>query len=217
LYCMNFMNIVHIASEFAPIAKVGGLGDVLYGLSKALIAKGHRVTVILPKYDVIEIQNISVLKNQIVIRENGHEISNTLWGATYHGIELILIESHDPKNYFKRGKIYGEIDDNDRFLFFNKVACAAIETSSFDAIHLHDWPTAGCTLFLKGKPHPKIIFTIHNLMHQGRCAPQNLVRLGIDYDEKELSDPIFDEALNLMRAALQYCDIITAVSPTYEK
>ena len=28
------MKIIHIASEFAPIAKVGGLGDVVYGLAK---------------------------------------------------------------------------------------------------------------------------------------------------------------------------------------
>ena len=31
------MRIVHIASELAPIAKVGGLADVVYGLSKELI------------------------------------------------------------------------------------------------------------------------------------------------------------------------------------
>ena len=28
------MYFVHVASELAPVAKVGGLGDVLYGLSK---------------------------------------------------------------------------------------------------------------------------------------------------------------------------------------
>ena len=47
------MKIVHIASEFAPIAKAGGLGDVVAGLSKEQRRLGHDVEVIIPKYDTI--------------------------------------------------------------------------------------------------------------------------------------------------------------------
>ena len=48
------MYIVHLATEFAPIAKVGGLGDVTAGLSKALTEAGERVEVIIPFYDHID-------------------------------------------------------------------------------------------------------------------------------------------------------------------
>nr|CAB3488322.1 unnamed protein product [Digitaria exilis] len=43
------MHIVHIAVEMAPIAKVGGLGDVVTSLSRAVQDLGHNVEVILPK------------------------------------------------------------------------------------------------------------------------------------------------------------------------
>ena len=48
------MDILHICTELAPIAKVGGLGDVVHGLAKETAKGGHRVTIILPKYDCID-------------------------------------------------------------------------------------------------------------------------------------------------------------------
>jgi starch synthase len=44
---------VHVTAEMAPLAKVGGLGDVVSGLSKACIARGHAVEVLLPFYECI--------------------------------------------------------------------------------------------------------------------------------------------------------------------
>ena len=44
------MKVVHIASEISPIAKVGGLADVVYGLCHACSEKGHEVCVIIPAY-----------------------------------------------------------------------------------------------------------------------------------------------------------------------
>lgn len=38
----------------APVAKVGGLGDVVTGLSKEMIARGNIVEVILPYYECLE-------------------------------------------------------------------------------------------------------------------------------------------------------------------
>lgn len=42
------------AAEMAPVAKVGGLGDVVTGLSKAVMDRGHNVEVILPFYESLE-------------------------------------------------------------------------------------------------------------------------------------------------------------------
>lgn len=44
------------------MCKVGGLGDVVTGLSKALQKKGHLVEVILPKYDCMQYELIHDLK-----------------------------------------------------------------------------------------------------------------------------------------------------------
>jgi starch synthase len=45
------MNILMVCSEFAPLAKTGGLADAVTGLSGALSARGHDVRVLLPKYE----------------------------------------------------------------------------------------------------------------------------------------------------------------------
>ena len=52
------MYIVQIASECAPVIKAGGLGDVVYGLSRELAVRGHNVEVILPKYDCMRYDQI---------------------------------------------------------------------------------------------------------------------------------------------------------------
>ncbi|CAI7775872.1 unnamed protein product [Closterium sp. NIES-54] len=51
--------IVHVALEMAPIAKVGGLGDVVTSLSRAILELGHKSEVILPKYDVLKYDCVS--------------------------------------------------------------------------------------------------------------------------------------------------------------
>ena len=52
------MFIVMIASECAPVAKVGGLGDVVFGLSRELELRGNAVDIILPKYDCMRYDQI---------------------------------------------------------------------------------------------------------------------------------------------------------------
>lgn len=44
------------------ILQVGGLGDVVAGLSKALQKKGHLVEIILPKYDCMEYDRVRDLR-----------------------------------------------------------------------------------------------------------------------------------------------------------
>ena len=48
------MKILFVASEAAPYAKTGGLGDVIGALPRALAARGHELLVVLPKYNVID-------------------------------------------------------------------------------------------------------------------------------------------------------------------
>lgn len=212
------MEIVHIASEFAPLAKVGGLADAVAGLAKALVAKGHRVEVILPHYDLfapLELREIG----RLYIVEKGRSIENIVRMTHYEGVQLTLIEARHPEHYFRRGKIYGELDDNDRFLFFCKVASHMLlqRKQLPEVVHLHDWMTASVPLFLAPHRPKRLIFTIHNLNHQGKCARFNLDRLEISYDEKELADPLEPDTLNLLKGAILKSDAVAVVSPSYAK
>jgi starch synthase len=42
--------VVMVSPECAPVAQAGGLGEVVYGLSRELEIRGNAVEVILPKY-----------------------------------------------------------------------------------------------------------------------------------------------------------------------
>ncbi len=44
------MNIIHISAECYPVAKAGGLGDVVGALPKYLNQAGHAASVIMPHY-----------------------------------------------------------------------------------------------------------------------------------------------------------------------
>lgn len=48
------LKVVHVAVEMAPIAKVGGMGDVVTALARAVQDEGHEVEVVMPKYDMID-------------------------------------------------------------------------------------------------------------------------------------------------------------------
>ena len=45
------LHVMHIAVEMAPICKVGGLGDVVTALGRAVKELGHDVEVILPRWE----------------------------------------------------------------------------------------------------------------------------------------------------------------------
>ena len=116
------MNIIHIASKLAPIAKVGGVGDVVSGLAKDSIHQGHQVEIILPKYNYIDEKPLKNLKvaHQIWSSDSSNTYLNTIWSATLENLKVLLLESHHPNDFYNRGKIYGCSDDIDRFIYFSK-------------------------------------------------------------------------------------------------
>ena len=226
------MYIVHIAAEIAPVAKVGGLGDVVYGLAQEMHRGGHQIEILLPKYDCLDytrLQNLRIDTREVWSFENLNRYSNTIWSSELDQLKLLLLEPHHSAFYFSRGTIYGCKDDNDRFLYFCRLCLEFLFKSGRkpDVIHVHDWPTAAVALLYKemyqqlGFQVPAIVFTIHNLDYQGRCSVNNLTKIGLrgeNYLTKDsLQDPLLAGTLNLLKGGLKYADAITTVSPTYEQ
>lgn len=52
------LHVVHVTVEMAPIAKVGGLADVVTALGRAVQDEGHHVEAIIPKYDVLDYDQV---------------------------------------------------------------------------------------------------------------------------------------------------------------
>ncbi|XP_006652851.1 starch synthase 3, chloroplastic/amyloplastic-like [Oryza brachyantha] len=160
------MHIVHIAVEMAPIAKVGGLGDVVTSLSRAIQDLGHNVEVILPKYDCLNLTNVKDL----------HYRQSFTWGNTeikvwFGKVEDIPVYFLEPQNgMFWVGCVYGRNDEG-RFGFFCHSALEFLRQngSSPDIIHCHDWSSAPVAWLFKGQyannelSNGRVVFTIHNL------------------------------------------------------
>lgn len=226
------MHIVHLCSELAPIAKVGGLADVIYSLSKALVSEGHRVDVILPKYDCLDyssLKNLKIDSRTLWSYEGYQRFNNTVWHADLEGINVFLIEPHHPSHYFSRGTIYSCHDDIARFIYFSRAALEYLFKTEkpIDVIHVHDWPTAlGVVLYREmyislGMKKCRSVLTIHNMEYQGKCSPDDISKAGLMGEsyltQERMLDPIFPMTINLLKGGIEYADAITTVSPTYEK
>ncbi|CAD7699185.1 unnamed protein product [Ostreobium quekettii] len=162
------LNIVHISVEMAPIAKVGGLADVVTSLGRAVKEQGHLVEIILPRYDFF-LQ--SPMLNQMQYETEFD------WGGTHIYVSTQIVEGLrvffiEPMNgFFSIPTVYGRIDDGQRFNFFCKAAMEFLLQTGRqpDILHCHDWSTASVARSYWEDYHyfglwkPRVVFTIHNL------------------------------------------------------
>ncbi len=102
--------VVHITPELAPVAKVGGLGDVVFGLSRELAIRGNHVEIILPRYDNLRLDHIfelHVAVQDLWVPWNEAAIHCTVYFGYVHDRKCFFIEPHSQDNFFNRGAIYG--------------------------------------------------------------------------------------------------------------
>ncbi|XP_042521160.1 probable starch synthase 4, chloroplastic/amyloplastic isoform X2 [Macadamia integrifolia] len=224
------LHIIHIAAEMAPVAKVGGLGDVVAGLCKVLQKKGHLVEIILPKYDCMQYDRIGDLRALDVAVESyfdGQLFKNKVWVGTIEGLPVYFIEPHHPANFFWRGQVYGEHDDFKRFSFFSHAALELLLQAGKkpDIIHCHDWQTAFVAPLYwdiyvhKGLDSARICFTCHNFEYQGIASASELASCGLDVHQLNRPDRMQDNSahdrVNPVKGAIVFSNIVTTVSPTY--
>jgi starch synthase len=225
------MFVVMITPELAPVAKVGGLADVVFGLSRELELRGHAVEIILPKYDCLRYDRIwGLTKTREHLRVpwfNG-TIETTVWFGFVHGRKCFFIDPHSQDNFFNRQVIYGHHDDVLRFAFFCRAALEFMFKSGKhpEILHCHDWQTALTPVLLYemykhlGMTHPRVCLTIHNFRHQGVTGEVLLRATGLHRPEHffhydRLRDNHNPYALNLTKGGIVYSNFVTTVSPRH--
>jgi starch synthase len=223
------MYIVQIASECAPVIKAGGLGDVVYGLSRELEIRGHGVEIILPKYDCMRYDQIWGLHEayrDLLVPWFGGVIHCDVLCGWVHGRLCFFIDSHSGDLFFNRGCYYGCHDDNMRFAFFSKAALEFLLKTGKrpDIIHCHDWQTGLVPVMLyemykyNGMENQRVCYTIHNFKHQGVSGVEVLWATGLNREEyyfqyDRLQDNFNSFGLNLMKGGITYSNFVTTVSP----
>ena len=207
------MKIVYLASEVYPFFKTGGLADVMYSLPKEISKNGHDVTVIMPKYDKIPLKYLEKIVYIDSIEINGEIINLVKYPD--ENINYLFIEN---RTYFERGRVYGDLDEDYQYALFSEAVLMFLKRQNIqaDILHCNDWQTGPVAYFLKErykKNDPfywdmRVVYTIHNLMYQGRFNNYSFDRLGY-YRESE--------RLNFMEIGISYADIVNTVSPSYAK
>jgi starch synthase len=222
--------VVMVASECAPAAKAGGLGDVVSGLSRELEIRGNAVEIILPKYATMRYSDIWGLApsyHELWVPWYGGEVCCTVWFGYAHGRKCFFIEPHSAANFFGRERLYGYADDTERFVFFSKAALEFIFRANKrpDIIHCHDWQTGLVPVLLREQyatvmPDQKVCYTIHNFRHQGTSDEQvlwatQLGRPNYFLDADRLGDDFHYRGLNPMKGGIAYSDFVTTVSSSH--
>jgi starch synthase len=216
------MEIFHIGAECYPVAKVGGLADVIGALPKFQNGIEHQVRVVIPGYDTnykkendFECVHWSTLRlgNFNFPFSVFKEVSNKL------GFELYLIEIPE---LFDRPNIYSYKDDIERFLSFQIATLDWImgRGSIPDVIHCHDHHTglipfmkAYCKKYEKLKDVPSLI-TIHNGLYQGQFGFDKLYYLP-EFDLIHVRELEWGNCINSLAAGIKCADEVTTVSPSY--
>ncbi len=221
------MKIAILASEGAPYAKSGGLGDVMEALPAALSRiEGNGVALILPYYKKIK-ENPAYQVEQVA------QFYVALgWRQQYAGIMKLKGRTDGVQVYFidnlyyfggREGAIYGDLDDSERFAFFSKACLDTLVCLDFipDVIQCNDWQTAAVPAFLKAQyaplfPGTKCMFTIHNVEYQGWANGDFFDNvLALPWDFRSKLD--MNGSVNLMKGAIECADLVTTVSESYAR
>lgn len=216
------MEIFHISAECYPVAKVGGLADVVGALPKYQNNAGNQVRVVMPCYDTkFKKENeFECVHWGHVKLGNFNFPFNILKEHTDHlGFELYLVEIPE---LFDRKEVYGYKDDIERFLSFQIATLDWIigREEIPDVINCHDHHTGlipfmmlYCHKYEKLRNVPSMI-TIHNGLYQGQFGFDKLYYLP-EFDLAHVKVLEWDNCINSLAVAIKCAWAVTTVSPNY--
>ncbi len=233
------LNIVMAASEAVPYAKTGGLADVVGALPLELAKLRHRVTLVLPGYrNFVAGRQSRQPAVRLRIPTVGISVEVTLEEeivpvtAGLHPLRVLAVR-YDPS--FDRPGLYqdqrGDYPDNlVRFTLFCRAVLkavrflAGVRREAVDILHLHDWQTALCAVYLKtlaserkGLGPLKTLLTLHNVSYQGVFPGAQFAKTGLPPALYSPSGLEYYGSVNCLKGGIIFSDAVSTVSPTYAK
>ena len=219
------MKVLFCTSECVPFVKTGGLADVAGALPVALKETGTDISVILPKYGIIDDYWKSRMEHvcQFEVLFGLEKLYCGIERVEDQGITYYFV---DNESFFYVGEIYGDgLSEGLRFAFFCRAVLEALPRIGFfpDLLHLNDWQTGLIAALLKtqyaAKPEyarMRTLFSIHNLKYQGIFSWREIAgRLGIDERYFTFEYLEFYGCISCMKGGLVFADRLSTVSPTY--
>lgn len=223
------MKVLFVASECAPFAKTGGLGDVVGALPKALHALGMDVRVVLPLYSGIDWNGLDRLEGTLGVPMG--------FGTAWCGLRMgrlpgseVPVYFLEHNHYFDRPHLYGPpgeawADNLERFSFLSRGALELCKAVGWipDVVHANDWQSALVPVYLNtvewAQPlHGSAsVYSIHNLAYQGVFDPNAIPVTGLGFEHLHPRELEHFGTLNLTKGALYHATLLSTVSPTYAR
>ena len=221
--------VLMITSETVPFAKSGGLADMVSALSIALSRKGADVRILMPLYGFLNKESLNLVEEDFTITFPDRVEKAAIYSSRLPDSEVPVYFLKSEK-YFDRVGIYGPTAATsypDNGLRYSLLSQAALNLPAVldwepEIYHSHDWPTGLQPVYLKkarfaGVSRAASVFTIHNIGYQGDFSIRDIPWTGLTLKEAEQYKFIADERMNFLKAAIENCQIITTVSPTYSR
>jgi starch synthase len=218
--------ILMISSEAAPLAKTGGLADVVGALPRALAGFGHETAVVLPRYAKIDLKRARRVWDHLPVWLGANQFDTSVWLADLPTPFYLI----DCPALFDRPGFYGEDgadypDNHIRFAVFSKAALAvARHIFRSDILHCHDWQAGLVPVYLNSTYAldptffaAKTVFTIHNLGYQGLFPRACLPAAGLDEAVYRPDGVEFFGQISYLKGGISFADALTTVSPTYAR
>lgn len=225
------LKVFVVSSEFAPLAKTGGLADVSAALSRYLHEAGHDVRVLLPEYSRIvggsyDVRAVAGLQD-LTVGIGPWDISYSIDFVGVPGSDMRIYLLRCPELYGRDSIYTNDADEHLRFLLLSRAAIELCQWLQFapDIFSCHDWQTSLVPLYLRTLyswdklfARTRSVLTIHNIGYQGVFSSSILNDIHLGNDTGKLhQDDLRDGRINFLKTGVLYADMLTTVSPTYAR
>jgi starch synthase len=224
-------SVVHLAAEYWPYARTGGLGEAVQGIAFQQALSRVPTVVLLPLYRGARESGVSLkpLGGPLEVTLGAAAEQVQLWQVVdrERGAPVVILVDHPAS--FDRAGIYGEggadyPDNATRFALFCRAALRALPELAKPPIvlHAHDWHTALTPVYLRTtladdpvyRPVATVL-SVHNAGFQGHFPRESLAAVGLPdslYDWRWLE---WYDRVNWLKGGMAFADFVTTVSPTH--
>lgn len=224
------VTVIHLAAEYFPYARTGGLAEAANGLAKFLSLTGVPTMALMPMHRVAR-QRAGAVEPvgdplDVVLGGRREQFRLLRQAKPAERARVYFLE-HD--GFFDRAGIYGEggadyADNAERWAFFCKAAIDALPRLAPVPLilHAHDWHTGLALTYLRalkgGDPwydSIRTVLSVHNAGYQGHYPASLRHALGVPDSLFTLRHLEWYGKLNLLKGGLVFADAAVTVSPNH--
>lgn len=221
------LRVLVASAEMSPLAKVGGLADVVGALPKALRDLGHDARVALPLYGMVRDRFRSSLRATDAVAHVA------LAGEQPTACPVFRLDCDDlPVYLIDLGGHFAQAAESESVYTYEAApyirlaqALTALATTGVDGwqpdvLHCNDWHTGMAPVYVgdQGRlDRPATVFTVHNLAYRGEFEA-GVIEMGGLAPELFTFDRLeYYGRFSFLKAGMVSSDQTNTVSPTYAR